>query len=284
MEASNSIPEDIDEKIIKEVYAYFGKAYYWGECLHKNLANYHAIVDFRSFAHITRPRFEENLKLAFSLTLGQLFSQLKNNFPMELQETLSLAVEKRNFIAHYFWFERVHLMYSHEGITQMINELENMSELFTDIDKRLTIFTKPKYEQLGMTDEIIQSLFEDMKSKPPPPLPNYRKIKKQERIINVWEFVLLNGNKELIFETDDGCYLQLCDVGLGWTHLKKTIYWQINNDIQQYLPANIVSRPKDVQPWEYHFTLSKGVIFWVKPGKRPGLINFELTFQAKIKE
>lgn len=270
MDNNLQFQEDVDEEKIKEMFAHFGRAYYFSECLHKELANYHAIVDFQSSSHITRPRVEEKLQLAFSLTLGQLFDQLRDRFPIEMQDALSVAIEKRNFLAHHFWFERSYLMFSLDGVSQMIQELEGMSGLFTKVDKQVSVFTKSKHEQMGITDEVLQYAFEEAKAgKPLEPFPDFRKIKKQERIVNAWEVTLQNGNKPLIFESEDGCLWQLCEVGLGWTYCEKKANWKIKAEIQHYLPANINPRPKGIKPWDYHFNLSKAAIFWVKPGRKP---------------
>jgi hypothetical protein len=54
-------------------------------------------------------------------------------------------------------------------------------------------------------------------------------------------------------------------VGLGWTRLKTPgPDWSVNQNLQQYLPATINSRPAATEPWNYEFSLAKGAILWVK--------------------
>ncbi|GAH26120.1 unnamed protein product, partial [marine sediment metagenome] len=87
----------------------------------------------------------------------------------------------------------------------------------------------------------------------------------------VWECKLPNETSPLIFETQDNCLWQLCDVGLGWTYFDRiATHWKENKIIQAYLPANISPRPKDCHPWEYEFKLKKNVFLWVKPGSQEG--------------
>jgi hypothetical protein len=258
------------EDLIKEVYANFGLAYYLSECIHKELCHIQAI-SFQSASHITRPRIEENLSYTYSLTLGQVKDQLKDRLPQDLLSKLVFALEQRNFLAHRFWFERAHLMFSHEGLESMIAELESMAKLFSNLDLDLSEYARPKYEKLGLTEEILQQhLKEARDGKPMDPLLDKRKLKNQEKLIHAWEFILPNGTIPLIFETEDGCFWQLCDAGLGWTyHDKKGENWKLNEKIQPFLPAKIHPRPKDCQPWNYEFQLSKGAVLWIKPGKRP---------------
>jgi hypothetical protein len=88
-------------------------------------------------------------------------------------------------------------------------------------------------------------------------------------VIRAWEFTLPNGQKPLVFETEDGCLWQLCDVGLGWTYYDSIQEnWTENKDISKYLPATINPRPTGFEPWKYEFQLSKGTVLWLHPGTR----------------
>jgi hypothetical protein len=257
-------------ELTKEVYAHFGLAYYESECLHRELCIILAFSSFRSKLNITRPRVEEELIQAFSLTLDQVKDDLKYILPDELYSKLEYIVEKRNFLAHHFWFDRVHLMLNVKGLRQMLKELSALSALFSKFDEQVSDYFKPKYHQLGLTDKILQnSLNEILSGKPPEPLPRKRKLKKQERLVRVWEFKLPDGALPLIFETEDNCLWQLCDIGLGWTNFDRIgTHWKENKIIQTYLPSNINPRPKDCQPWEYEFKLNKNAVLWVKPGSQ----------------
>ena len=265
------IPNDNpSEELIKETYARFGLAYYHSECLHRELCHIHAIASFQTSSVITRPRMEEKLAYAYSLTLGQLRDDLKDLLPEHLFSQLNEGVEKRNFLAHHFWFERAHLMFSAAGLKHLIEELSELSRLFSKLDKQASQYFKPKAQQLGLSDEVLQHALDEARSgKPMEPLPNKRKLKKQERLVRAWEFELPDGTQPLIFETEDGCLWQFCDVGLGWTYYHRIEPdWNENEIIQHYLPANINPRPKDCKPWSYEFKLTKKAVLWVKPGNR----------------
>ena len=210
------------EELIKEVYTRFGLAYYESECLHRELCMILAFTPFQNKLNITRPRVEEKLVHAFSLTLGQVKDDLKHILPDVLYSKLEYVVGQRNFLAHRFWFERVHLMFSIKGLRQMLEELSVSSALFSKLDEQVSDYFKPKFHQLGITDEMLQNSFDDILSgKPPEPLLRKRKLKKQERLVHVWEFKLPDGTLPLIFETQDSCLWQLCDIGLGWTYYNR---------------------------------------------------------------
>lgn len=256
-----------DEELTKELYARFSLAYYQSECLHRELCNIYASSSLKNRLGITRPRVEELLNQAYSLTLGQVVDALKEILPDSFYVELVQAVKNRNFLAHHFWFERVHLMFNTAGL--LISELGKMSEQFSRLDKEASKVCKPFMENIGVTEEHIQNaLAEILAGKPDDPLLKQRKLKKQERLIRAWEFSLDDRNWPLVFETDDGCLWQLCDVGLGWTGFNAIgPEWKLQKIIQAHLPAIINPRPINCNPWNYELNLANGVVFWVKPGR-----------------
>lgn len=262
--------EESTPDLTRELFARFGLAYYHSECLHKELCNHLAISVFPNRDVVTRPRIEERLAQAFALPLGLVVSELRPILPKDLVPDLEAAVKKRNFLAHHFWFERAHLMFTSSGIDKMIEELDAMSEQFHQLDKACAERIAQKRKDLGVTDEMIQSALEECKAgKPMDPLLSRRKLKKKERVIRAWEFTLPNGQKPLVFETEDGCLWQLCDVGLGWTYYDSIQEnWTENKDISKYLPATINPRPTGFEPWKYEFQLSKETVLWLHPGIR----------------
>lgn len=267
----------------RELFARFGLAYYHSECLHKELCNFLAISVFPSRDGITRPRIEERLAQALALPLGLVVEELRPLLPQDLLPDLEDALKKRNFLAHHFWFERAHLMFTASAIDKMIEELDAMSDQFHQLDEKCTQRFAKKRKELGITDEVIHSALEEcLAGKPMDPLPTQRKLKKQERVVRAWEFTLPNGQKPLVFETEDGCLWQLCDVGLGWTYYDRIRPdWTVNETIQQNLPANINPRPKDYKPWNYEFKLANKAILWVKPGDRERSFRWGLRIENK---
>jgi hypothetical protein len=139
----------LDDDLIREVYAKFGLAYYHSECLHRELCMIFAWSGLPSRDLITRPRVEERLAHAFSLTLDDVAAKLEGMLPGELSGELRKAVGRRNFLAHHFWFERAHLMFSVENVHQLIAELDEYAELFDRLDTRACEWSEPKRRELG---------------------------------------------------------------------------------------------------------------------------------------
>src|ERR671924_697913 len=104
MEQNLPMDDEPDDDLIREVYARFGLAYYQSEGLHRELCMSLAWLGLPSRDLITRPRVEERLAYTFSLTLGDVAAKLEGVLPAELSGELQEAVNRRNFLAHHFWF------------------------------------------------------------------------------------------------------------------------------------------------------------------------------------
>jgi len=261
---------DVSEELLKEVFAHFGAAYYHSEVLHKGLCNAYATMTFEDPHDITRPRLEEKFARAYSLTLGQLIAETKDLFTDELQSRLATALEKRNFLAHHYWFDRSPLMFNENGLMTMREELQELTELFNALDEEITEYFKYQREWLGITDEVMQeSMNRLIAGELEEPFISQRPLKKQERIVRAWDVKVADDLIAQIFETDDGCLWQLCDIGLGWTRFTEPKEdWKANAIIQKHLPVSINPRPSVSEPWNYEFRLAKGAVLSVKRGKR----------------
>lgn len=268
--------DELDDDLIREMYAMFGLAYYQSECLHRELCIVLAWSGLPSRELITRPRVEERLAQAFSLTLGDVVRNLDGVLPAELAGEIREAVDIRNFLAHHFWFERVHLMFSVTNVRQLITELDGYAGMFDRLHSIVSQWQESMHAKLGFTDEVIEkSLCRILAGELEEPLPDKQAVKelekrlgKRQRLIRVWECALEleHGGRPLIFQLADGSMWQLCDVGLDLTRFQEAgPGWTEHPAIKPYLPADIHPRPKTTAQWEYEFTLALGAVLWVKP-------------------
>ena len=266
-----------DDELMRELFAKFGAAYYHSECLHRELCIVSACSELPPPTLITKPRVEELLSRAFSLTLGEVTAKLEAVLPPELWNNTLAAVERRNFLAHQFWFERAHLMFSVRSVRQLIAGLDNDIDLFDKLDARVSQYSKSTLAELGVTAEMqADSLNRIMAGEDDEPLPGRQAIRELDkrlrglhRLLRMWEFALKEGGKPLIFELADGSLWQLSDVGLGLTRFQKIDdRWIENLAVKQYLPADIQLRPKTDGPWKYEWNLAKGVTLWARPGRK----------------
>ncbi len=242
------------------------------EVVHRGLCNIYALLSFDKKESITSPRFEEKILEVFQSTLGKVVYLIREEgiLPEEWSEKLTKLVQKRNYLAHYFWYEQSHLMFEENGLIALYDELNDYVDFFSQINDSLENFLEPKRNEMGITKDIIEKQLERIAAgKESEPFIQQRKLKKQERLVKVWNVKTGEQLVSQVFETDDGCLWQLCDVGLGWTSFElPEPNWEINKQIEPYLPANINPRPKDSNPWNYEFRLKKGAVLWVKRGEK----------------
>ena len=281
------------DDLVREMYARFGLAYYHSEVLHRGLCIILAMSYLPRRDLITRPRIEEHLAHAFSLTLGDVLTALANKLPVAFSDRLDEVREKRNFLAHHFWFDRAHLMFRVDQIQELIAELDGYTQLFRQMDEDTSAWFDDRRQEFGLTEDVLQeSMARVLSGQDEPPLPGRdavkqieKKLKGKTRLIRVWESELPEGGKPLVFELQDGSLWQLCDAGLGWTRFERIEpYWVEHPAIQPYLPADISPRPKVERPWEYEFTLKHGAVLWVKPGRRPQTFRWGVRTKAGCTE
>jgi hypothetical protein len=257
-------------ELMKDLFAEFGLTYFVSEELCKGLGIFYTLMSFRSVDDITNPRIQEKFVKAESLTLGQVIEEVKTLVPIDLQNQLLEALNKRNYLAHQFWYERAFDMCLESGVIKLIDELCESRNLFEELDNQVSELVTERRKELGVTDEAIEdALQRGLAGEPEPPLPAKAPLRrKMIRIVQVYEIAGENKEVALVFQTDDGQFLQLCDVGLGWSNFAEVqSNWKINDALQQFLPASVVPRPEVTDPWNYEFKLPKHSVLWVKKGK-----------------
>jgi hypothetical protein len=286
----NEIDEALDESEptlddVKEVYARFGLTYYLAEVLYRGLCNLYCSSQLPPTGPVTRLRVDEHLRTAFEMTLGQLLPRLQPILPRPLVERLSVALDRRNFIAHNFWYERIHLIATANGIDAMLTELSRDSELFQELDRAVEEVAWPLHARIGLTPELLLTAFNDIKSgkaESLAPLHLQRMPRKQETMVNVFNVPTASGHIVLIFQTDDGLLWQLCDAGLGWSPYNQIDpSWPMAQKFASIPPARINPRPPASAPWTFEIPFSARATLVVFPGKHAGQVLYRLRIQGQ---
>ena len=185
-------------------------------------------------------------------------------------------------------------MFSVNNVRELISELDGYAEMFDRLDARVSEWSEPTRQRLGLTDEVLQeSLERTLAGEADEPLPDKqavreleKKLSRRQRLIRAWEFSLEDGRRPLIFELADGSLWQLSDVGLGLTRFQEIGQgWTEHPAIKPHLPAEILPRPQHTTPWDYEFTLSNGAVLWVKPGRQKATFRWGMrTPQASAEQ
>jgi len=149
---------------IREVYAFYGLTMYHIQCLERTLAMLAATVYNLNADHITRSQFDSILEGNFKKTLGQLISNVKKSVDLsdDFEKKLSDALEKRNFIAHHYFWARAMKFGHTRGKEEMITELSQLSAYFEEMDKELSLVLRKWGNAKGVTDNMIYQIMGNM--------------------------------------------------------------------------------------------------------------------------
>ncbi|WP_417440859.1 hypothetical protein [Idiomarina sp.] len=155
----------------KEVYAYFGLAMYRAQCVEQSIVQ---LLIFYDFFKENVPKFESREKweadfdrfdgVLSKKTMGRLLGAIKEMgvLDSDIENTLSLALQKRNWLAHAYFVDRALDFINEAGRNKMINELEDAIKLFNSVEDILNPISKSAAIKYGLTDEILEKLKNEM--------------------------------------------------------------------------------------------------------------------------
>jgi hypothetical protein len=181
MSETGDDPDYDESEHSKEVYAYFGLAYYQSGVIESGIANallygeflpgWKARIEQEGKTNFDRKvyeaEFDAYLESRFAQSMGNLIARLDRVYtiPVELKQVIKEGKALRDFLAHHFFRERATDFVTRAGRDRMIAELNGMVEKFHDMDVRIQRLTEPVMRDLGIRDDVLQRLMEDFKRK-----------------------------------------------------------------------------------------------------------------------
>jgi len=151
-------PLDPESEQIKEVYARFGLAMYQAQCVERQLAVLLATEYGPGLHNMTRQQYEELLESLFKKTLGGLIHKLREavDLPSDFESTLREALNKRNWLAHHYFWERAGHFMTEQGRRLMVDELQVIATELDELDQTLIHVSRKWMEKIGMSEEVVQ--------------------------------------------------------------------------------------------------------------------------------
>lgn len=155
----------------KEVYAYFGLAMYRAQCVEQSLIQLLIFFDFfekNAPAFSTRDRWEADFdrfdREISEKTMGRLLKHINNLgiLDEELKDLLSMALNKRNWLAHHYFVDRAVDFVSERGRVDMIAELGELTDLFNAVEEALQPLSRSAALRYGITDEVLEQIQREM--------------------------------------------------------------------------------------------------------------------------
>ena len=141
----------------REVFASFGVAMYYAQCLEHQLGSMLASMCNRQFLEVPPEDRDAFYDRELSKTLGQMVRTLKNtiSIPPSLEDRLKKAVDIRNWLAHRYFCERAREILSLREREHMISELQEQADFLQVLDREFTKIMEKWMERLGVSKEDI---------------------------------------------------------------------------------------------------------------------------------
>lgn len=246
-----------EDYIVREIFAYYGRAMYMAQAIEKGFMNLILIVNHQY--EITRTRYDEILYEKTSFTFGQLKREIKESEIFSEEELLSIDKfhEKRDFLAHSFWWDRAVEFYDPSQQNSLLIELEELTAFFELIDNLVSSKTQPFIQKHNLDIESVKDKM-ILKGKTIP-VEKFRKLGKNEQVVELFPYKNTENSVIPIFKLEDGTFWTLCEIGL--TQYKFEIM-EANKlkfkKIDDIFPINQFNpRPKIESHWNYELDLKK---------------------------
>jgi hypothetical protein len=154
-----------EDEEVKEVYARYGLALYYAQVLEHGLVNALVVLDLiPTERHLSKSAeqwgssVDAFMDRHFEMTMGRLFARLRAvaKVPPDLENLLSDALRRRNWLAHDYFRERAAEFMSTHGRVQMLGEVDECRGHFEQVAERLEQVLQPLRKKAGITDQIIE--------------------------------------------------------------------------------------------------------------------------------
>jgi len=165
------VPLDPESEHVREVYAYFGLAMYWAQCLEQSMFQHLLFFDHfpRAAASYTTPEkwaedFDQYERQELGQTMGKLIRRLREagQPTAEVEQALNEALKQRNWLAHGYFADRALEFTLQEGRDRMIIEPEGLRDKFRACTAQLDAITQPIAQNLGLTEERLARVEAEM--------------------------------------------------------------------------------------------------------------------------
>lgn len=265
---------DENDFIVKEIFACYGRAMYQAQTIEKGILC--TILMLQHKNGITQSRYDELLFEKSQLTFGQLKRELVelNYFSAREFEEINKFHEIRDLLAHNYWWDRA--IEFHDPIQQpnLIKELDFYISFFDELDEFITSISVSFLEKHNVDlKEIQDKIIAEGKT---PSIESFRKLKKNEVLIDLFGYKNKINSLIPIFQLDDKTYWTICEDGLS-QYKEKIIE---SNKVQLEESCNIFPvvqfnpKPKTSSPWNYTLDLKRN-------GLKVLVSRDETTFQMK---
>lgn len=151
----SQLPDDGSQQ--KEVFALAGLAIYQAQVWERSMINIYLIVKSSGKSYATLDDWDQDENSLSRKTAGQLLRIIKDEklAPQKTLEIFAEALDKRNNLAHSFFFEQSEHFMLEAGRKIMADELCSMSDLFSLSNELAQSLTTPLSDAMGLLPSDI---------------------------------------------------------------------------------------------------------------------------------
>lgn len=149
------------------VYAYFGLAIYFGQCLEETFSImlwtdriYKNKVNTNKEVNEIIDAVENSKK-----TMGLLINEVKQSYslPENISNKLKTILDRRNYLVHKYFKLEIQKCYSDLGRKEIIKYFTDFIDDSEELDEQLTEYYKKYTDRLGLTEKRREELMDQMK-------------------------------------------------------------------------------------------------------------------------
>ena len=159
-----ALPADAQQR--REVFARYGLAMYYAQCLEHQLGLMLASMCNHEFLDTPHEARDALFDQELSKTLGKMAQNLKKAMPVPptLEDRLARAVEVRNWLAHGYFRERAREFLSVQGRDVMVFELQERADFLQALDSEFTELMEKWLNRMGVSGEHIRAEMESLRN------------------------------------------------------------------------------------------------------------------------
>jgi len=165
----SDLDPDVDEVSdqVKEVYAYYGLAMYWAQCLEQSIFQHLLFFDHfpRAIKAYKDPQqwaeeFDEYESREMKQTMGKLIQRLRESGQptKEIELALEEALKARNWLAHGYFSDRAIQLTVSSGRQEMLIELESLYSTLKNCEALIDAATQPVIQKMDLTEEMMTDI------------------------------------------------------------------------------------------------------------------------------
>ena len=162
---------DEESEQIREVYAQYGLAMYWAQCLEQSMFQH--LLFFDHFPKAIRQyqgqgKWEEDFdsyeSKELSQTMGRLIRRVREagQPTEEIEAKMNCVLKHRNWLAHGYFSDRAVQLTRTDGRAVMITELEDIREEFRFCSRLIDDLTEPVMLKHGLNIDMLKEIEESL--------------------------------------------------------------------------------------------------------------------------